>query len=269
MKKIIALLMICAMIMASLTGCGSQKAQGEDAAKSEEKKVIRVATQGEYYPWTYMDAGEVVGVEIDIWKEIASRMGYKVEFEKIDFSGQFGLLDADKADTIACQISKTAEREEKYNFSVPYAYNPMVVVVNKNANISTLQDLDGKSVIIRPTNNTEVMAKQLEEAAGITLKRIVSSADGVLEVHNERADIMLLGKLAMAEMLKKAPDLNVKVGLETPIVEVNAYPFRKNERGDRLRAETDKAIESMREDGTLSKIYEDYFGVDISEEGGN
>ena len=45
----------------------------------------------------------------------------------------------------------------------------------------------------------------------------------------------------------------------------NAYPFTKTERGEELCKVVSKAIQEMREDGTLKKLSEKWFEMDITE----
>jgi len=44
----------------------------------------------------------------------------------------------------------------------------------------------------------------------------------------------------------------------------NAWPFVNNEQGQKLQAEVNQALASMRADGTLSAISEKWFAADIT-----
>ncbi len=48
------------------------------------------------------------------------------------------------------------------------------------------------------------------------------------------------------------------------IYEVNAYPFRKDENGEKLQKEVTEAIKAMREDGTLEKLSIKWFDIDTT-----
>lgn len=101
-----------------------------------------------YYPFDYMDGENKVGFEVDVWKEIGERSGLQVEHVQAAISGLFGMVDKGEIDTIANQISKNEEREEKYNFSIPYCYNPLKLIVPKGSpeNIQSLDDCVGKKL---------------------------------------------------------------------------------------------------------------------------
>lgn len=48
--------------------------------------------------------------------------------------------------------------------------------------------------------------------------------------------------------------------------EVNAYPFRKDARGENLSAMAKQTIDEMRKDGTLKKLSEKWFSIDVTQE---
>ena len=97
MKKIIAG-MLATVLAVGLVGCGTtgkdttKKEDANNVAQEEQKtddkkgendgdKVFRIATPGNYKPFTIYDEteGEFSGFEIDLWKEIAEKSGYEVD----------------------------------------------------------------------------------------------------------------------------------------------------------------------------------------------
>ena len=131
MKKRILSIAVAATMVFSLTACGTsnggkEKAEENKTASAEEEKVIRVATAGNYAPFTIYDETkkEWSGFEIDLWNTIGEKTGYDIEFVKIDTPAAFAELDLERVDTIAKQITITEERKEIYNFSQPFFFFP-------------------------------------------------------------------------------------------------------------------------------------------------
>ncbi len=62
---------------------------------------------------------------------------------------------------------------------------------------------------------------------------------------------------------------NLKILGKTNILETNAYPFAKTERGEELAKAVSGALDEMRSDGTLKELSEKWFGIDISEKPAN
>ena len=159
LKNVKAVVTAAAMML-TLAACGGGAESSDEAGagasdKAEEVNSIVVGSGFNYYPFDFMDGEEMVGFEVDVWNEIGERSGLEVEFMRADFAGLFGLLDKGDVDTIANQVAVTPEREEKYNFSIPYCYNAVKMIVPKGnpQNVQTTDDMIGKTVITGTGDN--------------------------------------------------------------------------------------------------------------------
>mgnify|MGYP003397684770 FL=1 len=70
-------------------------------------------------------------------------------------------------------------------------------------------------------------------------------------------------KLAILNYIKTTGDKNIKVAFSAGDGTRSVFLFKKEltEQRDRIN----KALESMKKDGTLKQISEKYFGIDVSE----
>jgi putative amino-acid transport system substrate-binding protein len=107
MKKFLSLALCMVLMGALLVGCGAPTTeQSQPAAETEVdaigEKVLRIATPGNYRPFTIFDESTETwsGFEIDLWEEIGTRIGFDVEYIRIDIPGAFGEVDIGKADTL-------------------------------------------------------------------------------------------------------------------------------------------------------------------------
>lgn len=71
----------------------------ESDNSSEEKKVIRIGTPGQHYPWNFFEAGHLQGADIETIEEIARRIGYEAKFDIMAFEGLYGSVDTNRIDT--------------------------------------------------------------------------------------------------------------------------------------------------------------------------
>jgi len=94
----------------------------------------------------YDDAGEIIGFDIDLAKEVASRMGVELVLQPIEWSAKELELNNGKIDLIWNGMSVTPERIESMNISKPYLANSMVIITAKDSGIATKLDLEGKNV---------------------------------------------------------------------------------------------------------------------------
>lgn len=256
MKKIIALL-TSAILALSLTGCSSGNAE-EPAATAEKTKVI-VGTSASYYPWAYQENDELKGFEMDVWNEIAERNNYELEFKLAKFSGLVGMLDAGEINTVAHQMSITQERLEKYNFSDPYAYSYYDFAVKNDSTIKTKEDLKGKKVGCWLGGNGEKTLRDANDKYNLGLDIITFDGAPIeKEVELGRIDACWQGEIKTISTIKEN-DLPLKLIGEKLTFEINAYPFAKDDAGQKLSEEVSAAISAMREDGTLAKLSEKWF----------
>ncbi|MCE0493636.1 amino acid ABC transporter substrate-binding protein [Vibrio salinus] len=223
---------------------------------------IKVGMSGRYFPFTFVKQDKLQGFEVDIWNEIGKRNHYKVEFVTSNFAGLFGLLETGRIDTISNQITITDARKAKYLFSDPYVIDGAQLAVRKgNNSIHSLADLKGKSVAVNLGSNFEQLLRKYDTNNEINIKTYDSSFEQ--DVALGRVDAFVMDRLSILEVINKSGLPLQLAGKPFETIE-NAWPFLNNERGKELRDQTNKALASMKLDGSLSKISIKWFGTDIT-----
>lgn len=261
MKKFLSIILSISMVF-SLAACGKtsdSKAEGEGAKK--EKKTITIGTSGQYYPWAHMNEGKLEGFEISVWEEIAKRNNLEIKYETSKFSGLVGMLDAKKIDSIAHQMSITPEREEKYVFTEPYAYSYYDFMVLKDSPIKTLEDLKGKKVGCWLGGNGEKTLREMDKKFNLGLEIVTYDGTPIeKEVESQRIDAGWQGEIKTLATIEQSK-LPLRLLGDKHVFEVNAYPFAKDFEDKQLIEDISKTIKNMREDGTLKKLSEKWFGI--------
>ena len=144
-KKILSALLVGVLSLCIVACSGNDASEEGNSSDSEKTKVV-VGTSAQYPPWAFQKDDELTGFEMDVWKEIAERNNYELDYKLGQFSGLVGMLDASEIDTVVHQMSITPEREEKYNFSEPYAYSYYDLFVKEDSSFQTKEDLKSKKV---------------------------------------------------------------------------------------------------------------------------
>ncbi|CAM3737479.1 amino acid ABC transporter substrate-binding protein [Parendozoicomonas haliclonae] len=253
------------VLAGALAACSQQEsssatAQTENAPAAQEG--VKVGMSGSYYPFTFVEQGELQGFEVDIWNELGKRLDRPVEFVTAPFSGLFGMLESQRVDTISNQITVTEARLEKYNFATPYVYDgAQITVNNQTMDIHSLEDLKGKTVAVNLGTNFENLIRAFDSEGQITVKTYDTGIEH--EVALGRVDAFIMDRLSAAELVKKS-GLPLKPAGQPFEVITNAMPFLKTEDADALRIEVDAALQAMREDGTLANISQKWFGTDVT-----
>ncbi|TSD55819.1 ABC transporter permease subunit [Aeromicrobium piscarium] len=232
----------------------------------QDDPVLRVGTEGTYPPFTYRDpdTDELTGYDIEVIEAVAERAGWRLEFVETQFDAIFPALDAGRVDIIANQVSINPEREARYALSEPYTYSRGVIVTRSDDDsIQSLADLKGKTTAQSSTTNWAAIARD----AGANVEAVEGFAQAAELLVQGRVDAIVNDNIAVLDYLATTGSDAVKIAADADQeTSEQALVFRQDDAA--LRDEADRALNSLREDGTLSEISDSYFGADVSIEDG-
>lgn len=120
-----------------LTGCGREK----------EKLVL--VTEAGFAPYEYYSNGQIVGVDIDIAREIAKYLNKELVIKDVAFDSIISEVKTGKSDIGAAGISYTEEREREVNFTNSYAESKQVIIVRKDGYFYDINGLNKKKVAVQ------------------------------------------------------------------------------------------------------------------------
>lgn len=237
---------------------------GDQLAAIKAAGVMKVGVEGTYQPYNYHDEnGDLVGLDVDIAKEIGKRMGVEIEFTETDWDSLLASMDTGRIDEVISDVSISSEREEKYDFTDPYLYIYRYVVTMADSDISTVEDLNGKKVA---TSLTNAFNPQWE-AWGATVVPVDTSEQALSLLASGRADFVAADDILFQTYQKNFPQYNLKIAFQIPS-DVNgamdrvAIPVKKGQTA--LLEALNSALDEMRSDGTLSSICEKYLNADYT-----
>ena len=114
-KKLTAMAMVAVMAL-GVTACGGSEPAADDAAKT-----YIIATDTTFAPFEFQnEAGEYVGIDIELLEAIAADQGFDYELQALGFSAAVQALEAGQADGVIAGMSITEERQQKFDFSEAY-----------------------------------------------------------------------------------------------------------------------------------------------------
>jgi len=287
MKKFTALFLAATLLLSSLSACSKneepkeqpqQPAQQETQqpaepaepekdrlARIKEKGEIVIATEGTWAPWTYHDesSNQLVGFDIEVAQAVADELGVKATFVEGAWDGLLTGLEGGRYDIMANGVDMTPDREAKYDFSAPYAYNRTAVVVrNDDDSIQSLDDLKGKST----ANTITSTYAELAQAHGAEVTAVDDLNQTMELLLAGRIDATLNSEVTVYEYMAAQPDAPLKIAVLTEEATKVALPMAKGEDSATLLEAINSALDKLRQEGKLKEISEKYFGSDISAE---
>lgn len=133
MKKLVKILLGMTILMLLLTACADK---GRLATILDEGTIV-VGTSADYEPWEYKDADDnFVGVDMEIMREIAKRMGVEVEFQDLGFDTLVAAVQEGKVDAAIAAMASTDDRKEQVDFSMVYYAGDNVILTTAGSGIA-------------------------------------------------------------------------------------------------------------------------------------
>ena len=268
-NKIIPALMAGVLTLTVLTACGGGQApqseeKGSDLlAAIQAKGEIVVAMEGTWAPWTYHDeTGELVGYDVEVAQAVAEELGVKVSFAESGWDSLLAGLESGRYDIIVNGVEIDETRQEKFDFSLPYAYNRTAVIVRgDNEEIQSMEDLEGK----RTANTISSTYAAVAQKYGAEVTGVDDLNQTFELLTSGRIDATLNADVSYHDYMRAHPEADIKIACLDPDPTQVAIPMRKGEESAALREAIDKALTQLSEDGTLTELSTKYFGVDISQ----
>ena len=231
------------------------------AADPQGENKIIVITTNTITPYSYFEGSKHVGFEVDLWEELAKRTGLEVHLETSVFSGLFGALESGRADAVSCFMGITPQRQEKFDFSVPYAVGFFVAV---DSPIQSVEELEGKTIAVENGAQGQLELNALIERGRKYTPRVYEDVSGIMDASIGRVDAHL-SSVADENYTMRKMGISLRQLPGNLSEREVGIAFRKNDAAMASRIErVNKAIGAMLADGTIGRLTEKWLGVDLS-----
>ena len=192
MKKIIILLLGIFLI----SGCSCSK----------DENTLVMATEAGFAPYEYYENNEIVGVDVDIAKEIAAAMGKELVIKDVAFDSIINEVKSGKADFGAAGISYSDERAEEVDFTINYTTSKQIVVVKEDSDITTA-DLDNLKIAVQLGSVGDTYVTKNYPNAQITRQKKYLAA--IQDLLTDKVDCVVMDELPAIEILKNNSGLKI------------------------------------------------------------
>lgn len=190
MKKILILIVITIIF---ITGCGKKDNQ------------LVMVTEAGFAPYEYYENGEIVGVDVDIAKEIAKYLGKELVIKDVSFDSIINEVKSGKSDFGAAGISYTEERAKEVDFTIDYSISKQVMIVKEG--INKVDNLDNKRIALQLGSVADsYVTKNYKNAKVIRQKKYLAAIE---DLKNDKVDLVIMDELPAKEILKNNPGLVV------------------------------------------------------------
>ena len=164
---------------ALLTGCASNTPTSTAASSSNSSDTLRVGMECNYAPfnWSTTKEGEYPqpissadycdGYDVVVAKNLADKIGKKVEIVKLDWDNLILSLNNNQIDAVIAGMTATDERKQQVNFTDPYYVSEEVLIVKKDSQYTSATSLeDFKGATVQGQMNT-IYDEVIDQISGV------------------------------------------------------------------------------------------------------
>ena len=123
-------------------------AHAEDAlSRVKAAGSLKVGTETAFAPFDFIDAGQHVGLNVDLFEEVGREMGVKIDWVALPWEGVLPGLEAGKFDMVAGPATITKARMQRYRFLPPIGEATDALMKRKgDTSVMKPADVAGKTV---------------------------------------------------------------------------------------------------------------------------
>lgn len=232
-------------------GCG-KKGGGANAGGP----VLRIGMELSYPPFEMQDAaGNPDGVGVRMAEALATHLGRPLQIVPMGFNGLIPALQTGNVDLVLSSLTANDERRKEIDFSEPYAFTGLALLVRKGANIKSVEDLKtpGRIITAKSATTGETWAiENLPEAKRAIFEEQTAC---VQEVAQGRADAFIYDQLSIFGYAQANRDTTE--GLLRPFVE-ESWALGVAKGNDALRQQVNQFLVAFRADKGFEKLADRY-----------
>ena len=249
MKKVFAL--ILALLM------------GLPAAAMADTIVMGSSIDWPPYEYYDDDTGEIVGIEVDLVRAIAEKLGYDLEIQDMQFDSIIMAVVSGKVDLGVSGFTVTEERKQSVDFTVSYTTVQQSVIVPVGSGITSVEDLldpeKGYRIGVQLGTTGDLYISDDVESNGLkhTIERFNKAPDAIIALDSGKVDCVIMDDSVARSFLSAYENLTM---LDTAYtLEDYAICFAK---GSPLYEPFNAALQEMMADGSVQAIIDRYITAD-------
>jgi polar amino acid transport system substrate-binding protein len=276
MKRTLVWLIAATALVAAACG-GGEGGDGDLLSSIEEEGVLTVSTDPAYPPQSSLneDTGEYEGFDIDVATGIADAIGVDIAWEAPAWETITAGSWQGRWDLSVGSMTVTPEREEVLHFSTPYYYTPAVVLVGADdTSISDLTtDLDGQTIGVCGGCTYDAFLQGTLEIPGESFDFVIDDPEIVTtDTDTTAIEQLVQGRVAAVITSATTAQGAVDAGLAVKVVGDPLYyeplaaaiDASSEQDPESFVARVSEIIEGMHEDGSLSELSIQWFGLDLT-----
>jgi glutamate/aspartate transport system substrate-binding protein len=258
---------LLALAIATLAAGGAFAQASDTIAKVKASGVVTMGVRDSSGALSYtLGDGKYAGYHVEICQRILGNLekavGKKLEVKYLPVTSQnrIPLVQNGTVDIECGSTTNNATRQKDVAFALTTYVEEVRIAVKANSGISSLAQLNGKTVATTTGTTSVQLLRKHERANGVNFNEIFGKdhADSFLLLESGRADAFVMdGQILAGNIATAKSPADFKIVGETISVEPIAIMLRKDDPAFKKLA--DDTIRDLVKTGELPKLYDKWF----------
>jgi len=251
MKKQLSLI---ALSLLALTGLAHAD-QLDDIQKAGK---ITIGVFDSNPPFGYVDAKshDLAGYDIDFAREIAKKLGVKLELQTTNPANRIPLLTSHKVDVIVADFTITPERAQQVDFTTPYFIGGQQFLAAKGHFLKKEELANARIGVVKGTTEEQEIRSTFPNAHVLAFDEISLA---LTALRNGNVQVITQDGALLAGLLAKTPD-RAKYQIPAYSVSVEKIGIAVNRDEARLLGKINQTLVELEKNGQAVRIYNKWFG---------
>ena len=231
------------------------------ACSTASKTALKVGMELAYPPFeTKDDKDNPTGISVEIAKAFGEYLGRPVEIVNIAWDGLIPALQTGQVDMVISSMSITEERAKTIDFSAPYAWAYLALLVNTKSGITKVEDFNKAGRILAARKGTSAVTFTEKNYPLVEIRQFTSESACVTEVSQEKADAFMYDQLSIYRNHLLFP-ANTKV-VYIPDQQAQAWGAAFKKGNTDLVGKMNLFIEKFRTEGGFDRLGDEFLAAE-------
>jgi glutamate/aspartate transport system substrate-binding protein len=254
---------------AALAAVGTVHAQATDTlAKIKASGKVTMGVRESSSPLSYtLGGGKFAGYHIDVCEHVLGDVrkalglsGLTIEYTPVTSQNRIPLVQNGTVDLECGSTTNNTARQQQVAFGLTTYVTEVRTAVNAKSGISSINQLNGKTLVTTTGTTSVQTLRKHERASGINFNEVFGKdhADSFLILESGRADAFVMDDNILAGNIANAKTpADFKIVGEVLAVEPIAVMFRKDDPA--FKKAVDDSIRKLITSGEIQKMYAKWF----------
>jgi glutamate/aspartate transport system substrate-binding protein len=253
------------LVIAALLALGTAQADTLKKIKDAGAVTMGVRESSGALSYTLGD-NKFVGYHVELCERVIAdlekSLGTKlaIKYQPVTSQNRIPLVENGTVDIECGSTTNNAARQKQVSFAVTTFVEEVRIAVKANSGITSIAQLNGKSVATTTGTTSVQLLRKNERATGVDFKEVFGKdhADSFLLLESGRADAFVMDGAILAGNIAKAKNpADFRIVGEVLSVEPIAIMMRKDDPA--FKTAVDNSLKAMMKSGDIAKAWDKWF----------